>query len=246
MEILDKLSSASTTRLANEVGLPRTTVGFVLNHLKKRGLVFRMKIQNHNEWSCIDSSELSKEFHIIAEKFDDSSNSEYSKQGSTQVKLFRGLKNIKELYKKILDTPGGSRVYIYQGSKSAELSLKKIEKGFLSEYHKKFKENRIIMEGFIGPKTIDLFKGLTTKEVRSHLDRMIVAYLVPDEYIDFDLDLLLLPKTLLLINLRREIAIEIRDEETVRATRKIFEFIKDKSNKLDINQEIKNVTGVTS
>ncbi len=83
--------------------------------------------------------------------------------------------------------------------------------------------------------------------MESYKDRMVIAYLVPDEYTEFAMDILIIRDMVLFVGLEEELVIFIKNIRIVEIFKSIFSLYKDSGMKIDLNifikQEILNKQG---
>lgn len=245
-KIIDALSdakSAKVTDLARTTKIPRTTVFFLLNKMKRRGLAERVTVKRHKEWKTVSSADIANRLREALRAFEKQSGMAGMATGDDAgIELFQGRQNIREAYHKIFQASKNDRVYAIQGNMSARLSLQKIEKEYFFDFHRQFKKRDVILEGIIGKSALRLFhEELGLEELRSHLGRLVVAYVVPDEYVNFDMDVLFFGRFVLLINFEKESVMVIKNEFMVRMLRGLLMALQASGTKIDLNSYIKRL-----
>lgn len=119
--------------------------------------------------------------------------------------------------------------------------LKKIGNKYFFDFHDKLRKNEIILEGIAGEKILEIFKKLSKKELESHLNRLLVSYLIPDEYIDFGMDIISFKKVVYLIDINEAKTIVIKNEIIAKIFKNLIQFMGERARKIDINQYIKEL-----
>lgn len=242
LEMLQKTARSSVTGLADSVKIPRTTVHFLLKKLKKRGFVEQIKIGGHYEWKIFSQTDLSRKLRKLLAAFELKSDILGGIEGDDiGVEVYKGKEKIKEIYKNILKVGNNERVYVIQGNKSAKKALQKIDKEYFFDFHKAFKKRRVIMEGVIGESTLEIFKRLTTKELESHSDRLIITHVVPDQFVDFNVDIIMYSNSVFIVNIEEENIIFIKNISIIQALKSLLSFMQANSEKIDLNAYIKQI-----
>ena len=229
--------SFKVATMSQNIMLPRTTVHFLLKKMRARKLVKAIKVVNHYEWVLEQPEIITKKIDALRHFFYPI---EKEKIETVNLKIFlsKGLPAIKSAYDKILTLSKTERVYFIQGLKSAESALKKIDGGYFFDFHKKLKERKIILEGISGEGLLKLFRGLSRQELKSHAGRLLVCRLIPDEYVNFEADILIIRETMYIINTQTEEVIAIRNKTISDAFKNLFNFFEDRAEKIDLNEYI--------
>lgn len=236
------ISHSTVTDIALGTKIPRTTVHFLLKKMAKKELVEKVAVNDHHEWKIFSKTDFSQKLRRLLSGFESKTDILGGIEGQgIGVEVYRGKEKIKEIYKNILKIGSNERVYIIQGNKSAKRALEKIEKEYFFDFHKAFKKKDIIMEGVIGESTLDLFKKITIKELESHADRLVITHIVPDQFVDFDIDIIIYGNYVFIINLEEENTIFIKNISIVQALKSLLAFMQANSRKIDLNAYIKQI-----
>ncbi|MEK9183998.1 MAG: winged helix-turn-helix domain-containing protein, partial [Patescibacteria group bacterium] len=103
LEVLRKATPFTVTNLAESTKIPRTTVHFLLNKLKKRGFVEQIKIGGHYEWGIVSEIELARKIRGLATGTEIKSGVLGGIESENiGIELYRGQKKVEEAYEKIL------------------------------------------------------------------------------------------------------------------------------------------------
>ena len=143
-------------------------------------------------------------------------------------------------YEKVLETGYNSRVFAIQGNKSA-LAAKNLEKLYLSNIQNKFRQYKIIIEGVIGEKSLSYFQDLSPELLKIYENRLVIGYVAPDSLVDFDLDILIFKKMVVMINFEKKLVLTIKNEEIYSVIFNLFDALKMVSRKIDLNDYIKRL-----
>ncbi|MCH7597747.1 MarR family transcriptional regulator [Patescibacteria group bacterium] len=242
--VLDEVGPVTVSSLSRKGDIPRTTVYSALLRLKDRGFVRRVT-KGQKKWKVVRRSKLKRLVQENLNHFD--SNTDTAKKEEIVggidaeeigIMVYRGKRQIQRAYESMLDLSRTERVFAIQGNKSAELALKKLEKQYLFDFHKKFKRAHIIMEGINGKFALSLFRELDVPTLKSHLNRMLVMAVLPDRYMDFNLDVLVFRETVVFINLDEEIVIFVRNKALVEMFNNFSRYFQDTGDKINLNRHI--------
>ena len=229
------------TDLAEKTGVKRTTVNFLLPKLLKQGLINKVKIKGHYEWLINNDDKINK---LISNLYGYFMTEDIAKMihlpPDIGVEILKGKNNILLAYEKVLETGYNSRVFAIQGNKSA-LAAKNLEKSYLSNIQNKFRQYKIIIEGVIGEKSLSYFKDLSPELLKIYENRLVIGYVAPDSLVDFDLDILIFKKMVVMINFEKKLVLRIKNEAIYSVVLNLFEALKMVSKKIDLNDYIKKL-----
>ncbi len=214
----------SPSDLAKQLKLPRTTLNFLLAKLAKRGLAQSIVFGKRKRWKAL------KEDYLKSTVSD-----------ADSVIVVEGIESIKALVAKFLDAYKGERIYSIQGTSAVKESLGKINQGFFDFYHGQIKDMKIIVEGVISQQTFNLFGSMGEDLLRSHLDRATVAYVVPDIFLDFEIDIVCKHKELFVLDYKNERGYKLQFLELIQAFQSFMSMYKHVGKKVDLNKHIKDL-----
>jgi predicted transcriptional regulator len=239
---LEKKSSSLVTDLASEINLPRTTIAFLLKKLKKRGFVEQVKINKHKEWRLKPPKEIKDKLRRLSWRFDKTSHvlADITDKDLT-LTVFTGFKNIKKAYRQILSAGKNNRVFFIQGNLSTKVTLEKIDWSYINNLHKDLRQADIVMEGLISQEVFDLFNIMSVSQIKSHLGRLIVLYIVPDQYLDLDLDIIFFADKLYFIDVIAEKIIFIKNESMVKVFKNLFYLAESFGKKVNLDEHLKKL-----
>ncbi|MEK7063587.1 MAG: hypothetical protein AAB955_02780 [Patescibacteria group bacterium] len=229
--------SESVTHIAMSSDLPRTTTAFTLWSLASRGLAERTKVNQHWEWQRTRAERVTDAITTAEEDLAGTAESGHS---ALSVTTYRGIKNIAEVIKTISSLSKGERVYGIQGNLSAERGLKKLGKEYLAELHRQLRDRQVVINGIVGKSALRFVKNMTTDELRSHLNRLVVAHVVPDEYLNFDCDLYVMRDTVVRVQYGSLFAEVVKDPDFAASLKGLIAFVEAHAEKVDLNAEIKS------
>lgn len=223
LSYLSRVEKERVSTIARVVDLPRTTVHFLLKKLESRTLVVRRRIGKHYEWALgspvTPFGELTKNF----------------------VHVVQGVENFKEIYHSFASLGNGERLFVFQGTLSAERALAHLSNEFFSSIHTSLKKRRIIIEGVTGESTLALFKKLPTELLESHWGRATIIYTLPDEYTSFDADIFSVRDRLYIFNFEQELAVIIENPAITEAVYSLIALATLTGKRVDLNGYIKEI-----
>ncbi len=247
--VLIENGTMSVSKTAREADVARTTVDAALRRLQERKLVQHVPSRgNVSLWKVVLHRKAKKELSEAAEVFDRDSVKPKRQEvlggidaEDVGITMFRGKQQIMRVIEQMLDLSKAERVWFIQGNKSAEKSLEFFDRGYIQEFQKSFKKKKIIMEGVNGERVKKLFKGLDRKSQESSFGRMMISSLLPDKYMEFDVDLLIIRNSVMFFDMRNEIVIIIKNKPIVEMLTSVAMFLKDNGKAFNINEYIKGI-----
>ncbi len=237
---LAKQSPASISNLARLTKIPRTTVTFLLGKLKKRQLVEKIKVNNHFEWQALESNTVSKRLVQAINKFNIQHEAAKSISSENLVKVFTGRKGLENAYKLMLEA-GEDRIHFIQGHHSAVKSSKRLDQEFLDGLNEQVRQQGVILECLLGRGSLDVFHTFSIAELESSLDRRVILYLIPDKYINFDLDIVIINDVIAFIDPAQATTILLTNPVLSSALKQLSDFMKSCATKIDLNAFLRDL-----
>lgn len=234
IQVLGGDKSLTPTELANQTGIKRTTVNFLLNKLLGRGIIKKQKVVGHYEWRLADENYLAEKINSLYGFFNLSLSQALIKLPDIGVEIFKSQTAIEDAYRQSLKINKNSRVYAIQGNKSIK-AQKSLSHKYLNSIQNQFKQKKIILEGIIGKKSLAYFDDLPLSLLKDYENRLVVAYLINDELIDFDMDILILDKEVILINFEKKLVVKIKNDSIRTVIKALYETMKFSAKKIDLN-----------
>jgi len=231
LRILEKIRSMvsiTPSGLAISTGIPRTTISFLLEKLAKRGLVERVSVKNHKEWGACSKNISDLESYFATDNF-------------SVIKQVNGIRGIEKLCLEMFELGAAERVYYIQGSESSAYALAKLDEVFWKRFHKEIKKKKIILEGVAAESVLVTFNGLSKSQLLSHKDRMVIAYLVPDQMLRMPIDFFIFKNKILIIDYMEEVGVSVRQKNIVAAFQLFVEMAKNFGRKMNLNEYIFNL-----
>lgn len=237
----------TATEIARGVGKARTSVLLLLTQLERKGFLQKVKVKGHFEW---EASSLDDIDSFVSEKFEMFKNTlpsfksilkEQTLGKKFSVKICTGSGGLLKAYYTLLELKKGERIYFFEGSQSVSAKLKMRNKSMI-QWQNAFKASGIIMEVIGSETSLHKVKASKGEEVlRSHNNRLMIAYTLPIHNIDFPCDIAVMPNTVILFMPKEEQAIIITSTDLALSLRKIFETLKMISTKVDINKMVEGL-----
>lgn len=214
---LVRIGEGDVSGIAFESGVPRTTTYAALRRLKERGIVRQLAGGAKTQWRLSRRGKL-KRLHRQSLQFFDSApgtllfarHETLGEVSSVQIgiRVYRGARALEKAYSSMLELSKGERVFAIQGNPSAKASLT-VPREWIEKLHTKLKKRHIIMHAVMGRSVLDLFGTMDLQYLWSHYGRLVIASLLPNAYMDFPLDVLVMRERVLFISLEKEIVITI-------------------------------------
>ena len=229
LDVLRQMAMAQKiSRIAKLAELPQATASFILRKLEKRKLVTRVKCINHFEWKYRNNLDIVE-------------NSSTDTFANTFMSVKFGMTEITKEFLKILELAPAERLYSIQGAGISKSVLKKIDIKFLYFFHNAVKKKKIIIEGVIAESVMNLFNKMTAEQISSHLDRLTLVYVLPDELINFPLDIFIFRDNVLLVDYEVERLVHIEDSALAQSYKALFKVAEEFGKKIDLNSYLKNL-----
>lgn len=242
LEVLKTGKSLRPVDIARKTGIGRTTINFLLKKLRSRGILVHDKVKNHFEWLIARNSQVQHRIENFY-KFLNLAPLEGTIHlpQDIGIEVFKGREKVLEAYENILKISSNKRVFSIQGNKSVAAALKNLPKSYINYIQKGYREHKIILDGIIGETSLNYIKNLNSKDLKAYENRLVVTYVIDDDFIDFDMDILIFEKTVALVNYEKSLVIIIKNEEICKVIKNMIEAMKVIARKIDFNKLIKEL-----
>jgi sugar-specific transcriptional regulator TrmB len=233
--VLDTEKAFSVTEIAQLASIPRTTVYSVIHHLHNRGLVHKVSYGKRHKWKSWPIAKIKRKTTELLLSLEEGDHQDSNKESEViagveaqelSIRVYRGKSQVKQAYEQMLLLSRTERIIVIQGNPSARKVLDVLDREYIIEFQERFRKAHVIIEGINGEVLTSLLSGLTQKEKDSHRRRMLVSTLVPDQYMEFGLDILIIRDTIFLIDIVREQVISITQSELVKFLRSMASLMK--------------------
>ena len=247
VETLSFMQNVSVSKLSRKADVPRTTVYSALLRLKERGFVRRVRKGQRSLWKLKKISNIK---NIVEDGIEHlTPEDEISRKGivggvdakEVGIGVYRGKRQILKAYEKMFELGKAERFFVVQGNESVKNTMKNIDKQYLFSFRDRFRKAHIIMEAFSGEFVMKALKALPKEELKSHSDRMLIATLIEDEFMDFGLDLVVIKDQMLLIDVKREVVVSIRNHEIANMVHCFCQFFQKYGRHINYNKEVKKM-----
>lgn len=242
--IIEAIKNSKTIRpidIARKTGVKRTSVNYILQKLKKRGIIERLKVNGHYEWKKSENKKLENRIESLYEFLGVSfSDKMINLPGDIGVEIFKGKENMLKIYEDFLNNVKEDRIFFIQGNKSVRGSEMLGELN-IAKFQNKIKKNKIIMEGILGESSIQYLQTQGNKILNSYRNRLVVAHVVNDSFIDFDMDIIIFKKKVMMINFEKNLVMVIKNEHVYTAIINLFRVMKFAAKKIDLNAYIEKL-----
>ncbi len=204
--------------------------------------MIRQKVKNHFEWLIAGNLQIQHRIENLY-KFLNLAPLEETiyLPHDISIEVFKGKKRIMEAYENILKIGLEKRVFLIQGNRSVAAALKSLPKSFINYIQKGYREHKIILDGIIGESSLNGMKNLNPKDLKVYENRLVVAYVIDDNFIDFDMDILIFEKKVALVNYEKSLVVIIKNEEIYKVIMNMMEAMKTIARKIDLNKIIKEL-----
>jgi len=236
------------SKLGRVANVPRTTAYSALVRLKDRGFVKHIyKGQFARRWRVSQLLRLKKLVQEALETFEPGPSREAIAgeaiigavdSAEIGIQVFRGKHEILRAYEEMFKLSKAERVIAIQGNKSADEALKALDLLYLFSFHEKLKKSGVIIEGLNGEHVLEIFNNLNEQQLKSHFGRAFISCLVPDQYMDFQLDVLVMRESVLFIDVKAELVTVVHYKAIVALFNGFVGFIQEHGKRTDINAYI--------
>lgn len=236
------LKSAPVSLLAKKTHYPRTTLYPVLQRLLARGYVQRVRIGSRFAWQAVEAPTL---FTIFRERaldlkallplFAALKEESPASEKHQEFVFYESRIGVRKAYESILGLKPYERVYTIEGNRSVLRKIKSFKESYVTEWQDAFKRRKIILESIIGEHAIQAVKTTSEDVRRAHKGRTVIATVMPDEWMDFSIDLLLFRQTVILISVEENLALTINNPRFAQFFRTLFTMMQSLGKKIDLN-----------
>lgn len=236
LTVLSGLSHARVVEVGRAANIPRTTAFFHLEKLRERGLAGRLKINNHFEWQIIQSGELLRRIRRLKTLFERPRGRAAGEVG-IGIEVVRGQSALRQAHRAILNESKHSRPVLLIGAMAAQAIFSKIARLDLKEAIEKIKDRDITLEIITGE---FVFEELRQKHARllesAAVGDRLVCYLIPDDFISGEFELLMLKKKGFIMSSKEESVVELRNETILSVVTSLLKAVKAKARQVSIGK----------
>ncbi len=214
-------------QLAKETGIPRSTVYFLLEKLKKRGFVFETNINGKRTWSLIKSSKDIIDNNKIEQ--------------NPFIKIYRTKDEINQFLNYLLENKN-DRLKGFSGDNISTGWKKNVGIKKIIEFNNVIKNESLISELITSNKYFKKqIEEMGTDWAQSHSDRPCEFHIIPKKYSAHSGQIFMKSDSIYFIDMNKPLIIEIRESSIKTMMEFLFSFIKDNTPSTNINEYIEKI-----
>lgn len=238
------LKKSTVAALAKESALPRTTVYSALAKLLDRQMVVCAKAGKRTLWEAILPRRLLaikedqvarlktalpelERLAVISDAIEPSS-----------IVQYKGTQGLQRAYDLILELGRGERVLGFEGGRSSENKINALPHAYSKDWQAAVKRKGIILEIAISEKILDIVDIASREMLEAAFGRASVTYLLPDEAMDSNSDILVFGSRVAVITPKQKTAVIITNPTTSAAFRQLIRASFTAGRKIDLNAYI--------
>lgn len=230
----------SVTDIAISTQLPRTSLLYILNKLKKRQLVTKIRVGKRYLWKSDIQKPLRQLSNVSLSSF--RSGPIYS-NSDTGIIIHKGMNAITAIFEKLKNLPKNSRVYGLEPDNSIKYALRKSKISDLLRINEAIKNNKLIVEGIVHEKSVqtaltELGTTNAKKLFSSFIGRLEDYVKIPDEFANVAAEIWIFSNSAYIINWDKEVAIEIIDKDMVNLLIAMFSCVKESGVRYSQNKKM--------
>ena len=244
--VLTLLRQGKSTPLliAKETTISRPAIYEILKRLHRRGLVVSSIKNGRKSWLLAKSRDIDSCLYDAKRYLLSLSEGTEEIKGlsDSMVVVHRGSEAIRAQLHSLFKDHRGARLFGIQGN-TVGVGWKRVfgEEG-LNELNRLIKENQIIVEAILPEGWFEQqFKALGKKWAQDFEGRMAAAHVIPETYFNHAGEVLIFKNNLYLVSMHEEIVIEIKNSEMQKLLLSMFEYVKETSRKVDINEKLRSL-----
>lgn len=240
------LGSATLTVLAKKARCPRTTLYPILQRLSDRGFVQRIRVANHFEWQAVEAPVLYRilreqmhEFKTALPLFEALRQMASISNKKQDFVFYESREGVRRAYESMLQLKPYERVFTIEGNGSVLRKMKSFRGSYITDWQAALKRKKIILESLIGEKSVHALQNTEESVRKAHKGRTVITTVLPDEWMDFSIDLLMFRKTVTLISIEENLALSINNPRISEFFHKIFLLMQGLGKRVDLNAMLK-------
>jgi len=238
------LGRATVAAIARQSKMPRATIYTSLAKLLDRKMVLRARAGKRELWEAIAPRHLlALENEQVARLKSVLPNLEKlavvpDATEPSAVVQYKGSRGLQRVYDMILELGRGERVLGFEGGRSSENKMNILPHAYSEAWQKTVKRKGIILEIAIGEKILGVIRAASREMLEAAFGRASVTYLLPDEAMDSDSDILVFGQRVAVITPRQKTAVDITSPTTSAAFRQLMRASFMTGEKIDRNADI--------
>lgn len=242
--------SLSIAAIARATKIPRMSVYPILRKLKRRNLILREQVGRREFWR----RELNERLHILFADLAGNFGEFHLREkkittlGKSRagITVHTGLNNIVALYRKVVTESKGDKFMVIESNAAAKAARTYVPQKELIDLNNLVRENATITEAILAENAIEeTVKDLRAKRwpakkfLSGFIDRPYNVYLVPEDFCNYDHEIYIFGKNLLIIHWEEELALEIKNHDLLLFFKKTFDLLRLIGEKIDFNALVK-------
>ncbi len=238
------LKKTTVAGLARESKMPRTTIYTALASLLEKQMVMRVKIGKRELWEAITPQRLLAmqqeqvvNLKAIIPDLEKLTRIPEATKKSTVVQ-YKGTRGLQRVYDMILDLGKGERALGFEGGRSSEKKMSIFPEEYSRSWQADIKRKGIILESVVSEKLLDVIKSATPEMLKAAHGRAAITYVLPDDVMDFQSDILVFGHHVAIITPKSLTAVVITDYVTSIAFRHLIHAVCTTGEKIDLNTYI--------
>ncbi len=239
-----KLGKVRVSELAREIKLPRTSLYLPLEELEKHGFINKIRIGNRSFWEANSPKSILRHMkentsglQMLLPNLENLAFSNKKTDGS-ELLFYKSKKGLELANSMIFKLKSNERVYSIQGSRTVEFQKQKFSTNEIIEWQTALKKSNVIGEAIVGEDVLDSIKGLDINALNAHLDRKMIAYLLPKQMMDFDAQIMVFRSTVIIMVFEKDLAIVINNKDITQVFINLIKIAESFGRKVDLNAEI--------
>ena len=153
------------------------------------------------------------------------------------------MEKVAQEFTDMLEAPGNHRIYAIQGAGVASDIMEKLDLRLIRGIHDQVRRKEIVIDGIISESVFALFQRMSVDQLESHVGRMTIVYVLPDELLDFPFDVFVAGRVVLLVDYAKESSIKIEDPGLSQVFSSLFLLAEQQGRRVDLNSHIQRLVG---
>ncbi len=238
------LKKATVAEIARQSKLPRTTIYTALNKLLEKQMVMRAKVGKRELWEAVTPNrflalkqEQVNQLKSIVPELEQLATLPEVVDKSTVVQ-YKGARGLQRVYDMLLELGKGEHAFAFEGGRSSEKKMNVLPEEYSRSWQMTLKRKGIILECAVSDKLLEIVKQATPEMRQAAQGRATITYVLPDEVMNFDSDILVFGHRVAIITPKNLSAIVIADYMTSLAFKQLIKTACMMGEKVDLNAYI--------
>lgn len=197
----------SITKLAGRSRLPRTTVDAIVRRLAERGFVKKVRVGKRFLWEAQDLTKLKSKTNVAFEAIQSQIDPHFAgpviesiDAGTVGIRVFHGKHQIQEAYRSNIVRPM-HKIQIIDGSAFVKhYSDNLYDRTKEISYMEAIRDKELFVEGIIPESQVEVFHKIDSDHLQVVSERLMVVHTVPDQLVQFSLQICILDDMVVILN----------------------------------------------